>query len=185
MTLPMLLPLQCPKCQTPFLAEPDEIAWLCSTCGQAAQLDEKQLSGLSPLEIHFDTGIQPSRSSGGSQPGRPFWVAQGKVTVQRETYSGNENRQAQEFWQIPRTFFIPAYTCTLDQLISEGMRYLRQPVSMMQGSPAPFLPVTLSLEDVRPMAEFIIMGIEAERRDMVKSVGVQLNLAPPILWILP
>jgi hypothetical protein len=29
------------------------------------------------------------------------------------------------------------------------------------------------------------MGIEAERRDMLKSVGVQLNLAAPILWVLP
>jgi len=178
MTMPSLLPLQCPKCQTPFLAETDEIAWLCSNCGQAAQLDETQPSGLSQLEIHFDAAIQSG------QRGRPFWVAQGMVTVQRETYSGNENRQAQEFWQVPRTFFIPAYTCTLDQLISEGMRLLRQPLSMMQGNATAFLPVTLGLDDIRPMAEFIIMGIEAERRDMVKSVNIQLNLAAPTLWIL-
>jgi hypothetical protein len=179
MSMPSLLPLLCPKCQTPLLADPGEIAWLCSNCGQAALLDENQPSGLASLEIHFDAGI-PS-----GQSGRPFWVAQGIVAVQRETYSGNENRQAQEFWQTPRAFFIPAYTCSLEQLISEGMRFLRQPVSMMQGQAGPFLPVTLSPDDVRPMAEFIIMGIEAERRDMLKSVGVQLNLAAPILWVLP
>lgn len=179
MTMPTLLPLQCPKCQTPLLAEPDEVAWLCPNCGQAAMLDEKQTGGLLPIEIHFAAGMQ------GGQRGHPFWVAQGVVAVQRETYSGNESRQAQEFWQTPRTFFVPAFACPLDQLISLGMQLLKQPVSMNQGQPVPFLPVTLSLEDVRPMSEFIIMGIEAERRDMVKSVGIQLNLAPPVLWVLP
>jgi len=183
MTMPVLLPLQCLKCQTPLLAEPDEVAWLCPTCGQAARLDNNPrddlLQQIAPLEIHFSNGIQPG------QRGRPFWVAQGVVAVQRETYTGNENSQALEFWQKPRTFFVPAYTCALDQLISLGMQLLKQPVTMMQGQVSPFLPVTLSLEDVRPMAEFIIMGIEAERRDMLKSVGIQLNLAPPSLWVLP
>ncbi len=178
MSMPVLQPLQCLKCQAPILANVDEVAWLCPTCGQAACLDEKQPSGLSLVEIHFADGIQAG------QRGRPYWVAQGLVMVQRETYSGNENRQALEFWQKPRTFFVPAYTCTLEQMIGQGMQLLKQPVSMLQGQVCQFDPVTLALEDVRPMAEFIIMGIEAERRDMLKSVSIQLNLAQPSLWIL-
>jgi predicted RNA-binding Zn-ribbon protein involved in translation (DUF1610 family) len=177
--MPALLPMQCIKCQTPIPAEPDEVAWLCSNCGQALLLDEKQASGLATLDIYFATGIQSG------QRGRPFWVAQGLVSVQRETYSGNEGRQAQEFWKKPRTFFIPAYACALDELISLGMQLLKQPISMMPAPAAAFLPVTLSPQDVRPMAEFIIMGIEAERRDMMKSAAIQLNLAKPVLWILP
>lgn len=179
MSMPVLLPLQCIKCQTPILAEPDEVAWLCPNCGQAVQLDENQPSGLAALELRFASGIQPG------QKGRPFWVAQGVVVVQRETYSGDESRQALEFWQKPRSFFVPAYACTLDELISLGMQYLKQPVSMMPASAASFLPVKLAQEDVRPMAEFIIMGIEAERRDKLKTVNIQLNLALPSLWILP
>ena len=179
MSMPVLIPLQCPKCQTPVLSEPDEVAWLCSNCGQASKLDEKQPSGLSLLDIHFASGIQPG------QQGRPFWVAQGLVSVQRETYSGNETRQALEFWQKPRSFFVPAYTCTLEQLIDQGIQLIKLPVVMTQGQVSPFLPVTLAVDDVRPMAEFIIMGIEAERRDMLKTVNFQLNLAAPSLWVLP
>jgi hypothetical protein len=179
MNMPALLPLQCLKCQTPLLAEPDEVAWLCPTCGQAVLLDEAQPAGLAPLEIHFATGIQSG------QRGRPFWVAQGVVSINRETYSGDESRQAQEFWRTPRTFFIPAYACALEELIGLGMQLLKQPLSIMPGQTAAFLPVTLALEDVRPMAEFIIMGIEAERRDMLKSINTQLNLAAPVLWVLP
>ncbi len=179
MSMPVLLPLQCPKCQTPFISEMNEVAWLCSTCGQAAQLDETQAAGISLLDIHFAGGITPG------QKGRPFWVAQGIVSVSRETYSGNENRKADEFWQKPRSFFVPAFSCSLDDLIDLGMQLIKEPVSMMQGQVVSFLPVILSKDDVRPMVEFIIMGLEAERRDMVKSVQIQLNLAPPGLWILP
>ena len=176
---PTLLPLQCLKCQSSLPAEVDEVAWVCATCGQAMLLDESQPTGLSPLEIHYEADVRSG------ERGRPFWVAQGVVVVTRQTYRGNEDRQAQEFWQKPRTFFVPAFACSLNDLVSLGMQFLHQPIAMMQGQPAPFLPVKLSPGDVRPMAEFIIMGMEAERKDMVKSVQIQLNLAPPVLWVLP
>ncbi len=178
-SMPALIPLQCLKCQSPLPAEVDEVAWVCATCGQAVVLDESQPAGLAPLAIYYGSG---GRSG---QPGRPFWVTQGTVVVRRETYRGNENRQAQEFWEKPHTFFVPGFACSLDELVRLGMQFLRQPVALTQGQSAPFLPVKLSPGDVHPMAEFIIMGIEAERRDMVKSVQVQLNLAPPVLWVLP
>jgi hypothetical protein len=177
--MPALLPLQCPKCQSPLPADVDDVAWVCATCGQASLLDDRQPSGLSPLPLHYDGSVRAG------QRGRPFWVAQGQVTVQRNTYRGNENRQAQEFWQQPHTFFVPAFACSLDELVSLGMKLLRQPVVPVQGQPTPFAPVKLSRGDVRPMAEFIVMGIEAERKDMIKSVQIQLTLTNPILWILP
>ena len=178
MSMPTLLPLQCLKCQAPIPANVDEVAWVCATCGQAALLDENQPGGLTPLELHYDASIRSG------QPGRPFWVAQGQVTVNRQTYRGNENQQAQEFWRQPRTFFVPAFACSLDELVSLGMKLLRQPVATLEGQRTPLLPVQLSMGDVRPMAEFIIMGIEAERKDMIKTVQIQLNLAAPVLWIL-
>lgn len=177
--LPALLPLQCIKCQSPIPANVDEVAWVCATCGQAMLLDEDQPKGIAELPIHYDGSVGNGRS------GRPFWVAQGVVTLQRNTYRGDENRQAQEFWQKPHLFFVPAYACSLDELVSLGMKLLRQPITPKQGQPTPFAAVTLSRGDTRPMAEFIVMGIEAERKDMVKSVNIQLKLATPILWILP
>ena len=179
MNMPALLPLQCIKCQSPIPANVDEVAWVCATCGQALLLDENQPTGMADLPIHYDGSLRTG------QQGRPFWVAQGMVTVQRNTYQGDENRQAQEFWQKPHLFFVPAFACSLDELVSLGMKLLRQPLVPKQGQPAPFLPVTLLRGDVRPMAEFIVMGIEAERRDMLKSVTIQINLGTPILWVLP
>lgn len=176
---PALLPLQCLKCQSPLPAGVDEVAWVCPTCGQALILDDGQPSGLSLLTIQYGGGIP----SGGR--GRPFWVAQGTVVLQRETYSGNQSRQASEFWQSARVFMVPAYACALDDLIGQGMQLINQPPSLGVGQPAPFLPVTLAAEDLRPMAEFIVMGIEAARRDDLKALNVQLSLGPAALWVLP
>ena len=178
-SMPALIPLQCIKCQSPIPADVDDVAWVCATCGQAMLLDENQPTGLATLSIHYDGSVR------GGQTGRPFWVAQGTVTVQRSTYRGNENRQAQEFWAKGHLFFVPAFACSLDELVSLGMTLLRQPVVPLQGQPAPFLPVKLSRGDMHPMAEFVIMGIEAERKDMLQSVNIQLDLAAPVLWILP
>jgi hypothetical protein len=155
----------------------DEIAWRCEQCGQGSLLDSAH--GLSPIEMHFASGIAPNAQ------GRPFWVAEGRVAVQRETYKGNQSQEAQAFWSQPRRFFVPAFTCPLETLIEQGVRFLRQPPALAPGSPAPFLPVTLAPENVNDMAEFIIVGTEADRKDKLRSVHVSLALETPELWILP
>jgi hypothetical protein len=38
---------------------------------------------------------------------------------------------------------------------------------------------------VRATAEFIVMAVEAERKDDLKEIRFKLELDPPILWILP
>ncbi len=172
-----LAPLVCPRCASPVPAEVDEIAWRCEQCGQGMLLDAEH--GLAPIEIHFAGGITPNA------PGKPFWVAEGRVAVQRETYSGNQAKEAQAFWSQPRRFFVPAFACPLEMLINQGVQFLRQPPALTPGASAAFLPVTLAPENVNDMAEFIIIGTEADRKDQLKSVSVNLALETPELWIMP
>jgi hypothetical protein len=179
MTTPALTPLVCLKCQTPMPAKPDEVAWVCSACGQGHLLDEDLPKGLAPLEIQYAANIPANIL------GRPFWVAEGRATLHRETYSGNAEREAAQFWSEPHAFFVPAFSCPLDQMISVGVQMLRQPPMTQPGRPTAFAPVTLALDDVRPMAEFIIMGLEAERSDKLKELTFELELPLPALWILP
>lgn len=173
-----LVPLVCSRCQTPVPAKPDEMAWVCSQCGQGLLLSEEK--GTIPLAINFSAGIPAGK------PGTPFWVAAGQVAMQRRIFGGgDQTRDAQQFWSAPRRFFVPAYTLPLDQLIDLGSRLLQQPPALQAGNPAAFLPVTLHPEDARPMAEFIVIGIEANRKDKIKEVQFNLNLSTPELWILP
>jgi hypothetical protein len=139
--------------------------------------DEK---GLSPIEVQFAAGIPPDAR------GKPFWFAEGQAVLgQRQTYSGNQDRDAQQFWLRPRSFFIPAFTCSLETRLSLGIEYLVRPPDLQPGSPALFEPVTLYAEDVPAAAEFILVAIEAGRKDKLKELDFSLKLSNPCLWILP
>ena len=171
-----LIPLVCPKCNAYIPAEVDEVAWVCAQCGQGLYLDEDK--GLLPQEINFSPGIAPGAR------GKPYWVADGRVTLSRETYGG-QTGEAEVFWSQPRRFFIPAFTCTLENMLSQGTSLLLQPPALQPGPPARFEPVTLPLVGVASPAEFIVMAIEAGRTDKLKKVEFNLQLTPPVLWILP
>lgn len=173
-----LIPLVCVKCQTRVPAQPDEVAWVCSQCGQGLLLDTSQ--GLVPLEVNYAQGIAPNT------PGKPFWVTEGRVVfANRRAYSGNEDRDAHTFWEQPRRFYVPAFNSPLENLLELGMKLLMQSPALQSGPAARFEPVTLAQEDVKPLAEFIVMALEAGRKDKLKEIQFSLELSSPVLWILP
>ena len=178
MTAPVeLIPLRCLRCETPVPAQPEEVAWCCSQCGQGLLLDESK--GLVRLEIHYSAGIPPNGI------GKPFWVAEGQVTVVRDTYSGDKSADAQRFWGDGRRFILPAFAGTLENLVSFSLQYLQQPPELQPGPAARFEPVTLSPNDLAAAAEYLVMTIEAGRKDILKVVSVGVTLSGPALWVLP
>jgi hypothetical protein len=174
-----LIPLVCPQCNTPIPAEVDEVAWVCTQCGQGFSLDEAK--GLVPLDVRYAAGI-PANTRG-----KPFWVAEGRVKIQRDTYSSSDKdtRAALQFWGQPRQFFIPAFSAPLETLLGLGMQLLNRPPNLQTGPAADFEPVILYLEDVQAAAEFIVVAVEAGRKDKLKQVEFTLQLSEPVLWILP
>jgi hypothetical protein len=172
-----LLPLLCIKCETPLPAQPGEVAWVCSRCAQGMCLDENQ--GLLPLEIKHHVRITPGST------GKPYWVVEGSVTLQRKTYGSNREAEAAQFWGQPRRFWVPAFTCSLDTLLVEGPKLLLQPPELQEGKPAAFDPVTLPARDIHPLVEFIVIAVEAARKDQLKEVQLKVELSMPVLWILP
>jgi hypothetical protein len=173
-----LIPLQCPRCQTAVPAQPGEVAWVCASCGQALLLDET--IGIQKVDVFFSAQIQANQS------GRPYWVALGKVSgLIRQTYRGNESKAMDAFWEAGRLFYVPAWKLPVADMVNEGVKLLNKPVVMKPGGAAAFYPVTVSPRDVRPLAEFIIMSVEAARKDALKELNFQIQLEPAQLWILP
>jgi hypothetical protein len=173
----ILVPLLCVKCSTAIQAEPEQVAWVCTVCGQANYLDDEK--GLQPLEIYYANSLAQNAT------GKPYWVAEGQVTLQRETYGSSKNNDAQQFWSQPRRFFIPAYRAPLEALLSQATNFLLSPPKLQAGQPARFEPVTMAIPDIAAAAEFIVVAIEAGRPDRLKKVDFQLKLSSPVLWILP
>ncbi len=180
-----LIPLVCIKCQAPIPAAPAEVAWVCEQCGQGLQINLIAGSGdnetaASALDVFFSKDIQL-----GSR-GRPYWVTRARVTItERTTYKGDEGRAAQEYWSVPRLFYIPAWETTLDEIIAVGGMLLKQSPAMVSGARMPFLPVVTPPGDIRALAEFIIVSVEAERRDYLKTIRFNLEFETPQLWVLP
>ena len=174
-----LVPLVCLQCSTPIAADVEEVAWVCPQCGKGMLLDLQK--GLLPLQVNYASTISPDAA------GKPFWVAMGRVTLQRETFGffGDQDSEAAQFWGDLRQFFIPAFACTLEEMIEYGTRLLRQPPELQPGSPARFEAVTLPSEDIHLFAEFIVMAIEAERSDKARLIDFNVQLHDPVLWILP
>src|SRR5512133_56916 len=173
-----LVPLLCVQCKAPVPARPDEVAWVCETCGRGLLLDTAPKPGLGecgtqPLDIFFSNAVTP-----GAQ-GHPFWVARGQVNLtMRETYKGDEGRAAREFWSAPHLFFIPAWETSLEETIKMGVSLLRTPQRMDPGGRVPFLSVVTPPGDVRSLADFIVINIEADRKDYLRTVKFDLNLDP-------
>lgn len=69
-------------------------------------LDESQ--GIMPLTVHYSSQVK----RGGA--GKPFWTALGSLKLQRETFAGDKDRDAERFWSQPRRFFVPAFECPLE-----------------------------------------------------------------------
>ena len=172
-----LLPLVCVRCQAEIPAQVDEVVWVCEQCGQGNLLsDEKACTA---LDAHYSGEIPVDTA------GKPFWVASGQVALERKIYGGGDrSKEAYQFWGTPHQFLIPAFSAPLDQVIQMGKQYLYRPPVLTPGNRAKFSPVILLPEDVFPMAEFVVMAIEAERKDKVREIQFQLTLQPPALWIL-
>ena len=176
-----LVPLNCTRCATPLAAEANEFVWACKQCGQGLALDDQK--GLEPLQINYHADLHPE------QRGWPFWVGLAQVSVRRDSTGFRRSHdEAREFWAQPRQFFIPAYESDIDALIQVAGHMLRRPVAL-KPAPAdhthPFTPVTLPHADVRSFAEYLIVAIEAERKDKIESVQYNLDMEHVDFWILP
>ena len=174
-----LVPLVCIQCSTAIPAGVEEVAWVCAQCGQGMVLDEAH--GLEALDIHYAADI-PQNSTG-----KPYWVADGQVTLERVTYSsaGEHREAAEQFWGQARQFFVPAFQAPLESLLEVAKAMLLNPPRLSSGPATPFEAVTLKREDLSAAAEFIVMAIEAERKDKIKRIDFELKLSKPVLWILP
>jgi hypothetical protein len=131
--------------------------------------------GLVELGVDYSAALTPNAT------GRPFWVTDGQVKVQsRQTYSGNQEREAQDFWSQPRRFFIPAFTCSLEDFLSLASTLLNHHTTTRPAGPLPAR--NPSPEDIR-CGQFIVMAIEATRKDSSGRLISRLSY-PPGRWVL-
>lgn len=175
-----LVPLRCIRCETPVPAEGDEMAWVCSQCGQGLLLIEQH--GLESLDINYSKAVPPG------EKGQPYWIARGSVDLMREvhqSWKSSRDGEADRLWGQKRQFIIPAFSTSLDELLKLSTFLFSNPPELIEGPATPFEAVTLSPQDLNPLIEYIILAVETGRSDDIKTISVSVEVEVPSLWILP
>ncbi len=173
-----LVLLKCPQCSTPVPAEEDEVAWVCGTCGTGLLLTDDGLARVS---------VQWAAAPAGQRVERwlPFWVFNGTVRFHQRLNRGG-NAAPDDLWLSPRRLFVPAFACPLAQLQALGGDLTRRQPALQAAPPAgALLGCTVLPEDAGRAAEFVVVSIEAARKDKLRSIQFSLDVAQPELWLLP
>lgn len=175
-----LVLLKCLQCSTPVPAQAEEVAWVCAQCGQGLLATH---TGLAPLTVKW-AAARPLREL----TWHPFWVMRGRAIFSRRQIFGfgGDTSQPDPMWQTEQNFYVPAFPLPLESLQTLGAALTRQQTRLKAGPPAgPLQNCTLLPQDAHAAAEFIVLTIEADRRDKLRAVEFQLELREGELWVLP
>lgn len=177
-----LIPLICPNCRHALLAENEDVVVQCKNCLTTVQVME---DGFRPIRVRY---IQPNAGTTVSQ-WLPVWVFLGRVHLRRrETQGGNQNAAAQAFWAESKRLYVPAWELSLKTVQAKGTELILSQPEFQPMEPPPdgqLTAATVPPEDARRLLELMIIGIEANRKDWLKTVEVELDLEEPELWAMP
>ena len=121
----------------------------------------------------------------------PFWVFQGLVKIRRRETQGRsrkDKKRSEALWGVQRQLYVPAWD--LDMTVSQdiGSKMIQdQPELTFINQPqdARFIPAIVKPNDAKKLLEFIVLAIEARRRDWLKNLEFSLDVGEPEMWALP
>lgn len=179
-----LILLDCPNCSHPLQPDNDDIVFACPNCHLPVHLD---VQGPEITTIRY--ALQKSDKSG-TGVWAPFWVFEGQVDIRnRETQGRRSNTQdSLKTWQALHRFFVPAWDLNIHTAQDVGTKLtLQQPDLNYIEQPAEvkLVPATVSPADALKLLEFIVLAIEARRKDWLKGLIFNIEVGEPVLFALP
>ncbi len=179
-----LLALRCPNCGAHLQPENDAIVLACHNCFLPVAI---AVDGLKRMKIWFAVSNQNLEES---RNWFPFWVYKGRINIQyRETQSGwrTKEKDSDRLWGSPRQLFIPAWDLDLHSAQDIGSRLIvKQPAYNFVDQPAEYQLTTATVkpDDAKRLLEFIVLAIEARRKDWLKDLKFEIDVGKPQLWAL-
>jgi hypothetical protein len=178
-----LVLLRCPNCARPLSPDNDDVLFMCSNCFTAVTIDER---GVQKADVRF---ALPTKADETTQKWLPYWVYHGQVEIlNRETQGRSNNQASQLQWANPLRMYVPAWEISMKVAQEVGSKLIqRQPVTRFIERPdgAYLEPAVVSPEDAFRLLEFIILAIEARRKDWLKALDFRIEAGEPELWAMP
>ena len=179
-----LLALRCPVCAQPLLPDEDEtIVMSCGGCYTAVSINDH---GINPTDIQFAATTTDEVSDW-----LPFWICEAQVHLtERSTQGGKKSvkETAAHFWATSRRLYVPAWEMPLTQAREIGGELVKKQPEFQRVDPPPksqIKPATVTSEDALKLLEFVVLSLEAERPDWLKSIRFYIEVSQSTLWAIP
>ncbi len=180
-----LILLRCPNCNEPLKPGNDDVVILCPNCFRPVAI---AVDGAQSMQIRF---VMPNGIKGTGSIWHPFWVFEGRVQItRRETQGGDHKagKASEELWGSTRRLYVPAWDLDLHLAQEIGSRLILEQNDVQtidQPENAHLMPAVVTPQDARKLLEFVVLAIEARRKDWLKDLAFQLDIGQPELWALP
>ena len=180
-----LLALRCPQCAQPVQPDTDDaVVMSCRNCFTAVSISD---SGLQEMSVQF---AAPTADAGISD-WLPFWIFKAQVNLQdRQTQGGNrkDREAAAHFWATSRRLYVPAWELPVRQAREIGGDLVKRQTQFQPIDPlaeAVLKTAVVTATDALKLLEFVVLTLEAQRSDWLKSIRFEIDAKPPTLWALP
>lgn len=169
-----LVAINCKNCGSGLMGEINDYITYCSNCGSGFEIVEGELT---PIEINF---AAPALRGEGELIYKPFWLIKSHINILerkatgeflKNLFGGSNNTSSGDI-----TFYIPAFYCSLDIMKSLATQFtIKHPVASPQKYNVKLIGFAYGKEDAKKFSEFILISLEAEKKDTMKNFKYQID----------
>ena len=166
--------VKCKKCDSGLMVEVNDNIVYCSSCGSGFEIIEGVLT---PIEINFAAAAIRSE---GEMIYKPFWLLKSNINIAERKASGNFLKNifggSNDNTSGVITFYIPAFYCPIESMKNLATQFtMKNPVASPQKYNTKLVGFAYGKEDAKKLAEFILISMEAEKSDTMKSFNYDMR----------
>lgn len=179
-----LLALKCPTCGQNLKPQSNEaVVVSCGNCRTAVSLHQ---SDIKAIDVKY-----AAPSSNDVTAWLPMWVFKGKVNITRRESQGSSkgaDKDAAQLWGSANRLFVPAWQEPVQQARGIGSQFtVRQPrLDPIEPTDEMLMQeATITPEDGLKLLDFIVLSLEADRKDWLEDLQFNINTTGHELWAIP
>lgn len=166
--------VKCKKCDSGLMVEVNDNIVYCSSCGSGFEIINGELV---PIEINFASAAIRGE---GEMIYKPFWLLKAHLNIAERKASGNFLKNifggSNDNTSGNITFYIPAFYCSIEAMKNLATQFtIRNPVASPQKYNTKLVGFAYGKEDAKKLAEFILISMEAEKSDTMKSFNYDMK----------